>query len=129
MAAAVVRSHKDLIVWRKAVSLTENVYRLTHHFPREEQFGLTSQMRRSAISIASNIAEGSSRRTRAEFMQFLYIARGSLSELETQLEISVRLGLAQLGQIDSDIEEVGRMLSALIKRLRLDAVPEHRRLR
>jgi four helix bundle protein len=114
-----IRSHKDLIVWQKAIQLVESVYRSTAGFPRTEQYGLTSQMRRSAVSVASNIAEGSGRRSGKEFLQFLYVSRGSLCELETQIEISCRLGfMSRPTPLDPQLTEVGRMLSALIKRLR-----------
>lgn len=88
-----VSNYKELIVWQKAMDLAENVYKATSKFPKEEIYGLTSQIRRSAVSIPSNIAEGYSRNTRGEFIQFLGIAKGSLSELETQVLLSVRLGL------------------------------------
>jgi len=114
-----IRSHKDLIVWQKAMQLVEDVYRTTADFPSGERFGLTAQMRRSAVSVASNISEGSARQTGKEFLQFLYIARGSLCELETQIEISCRLGfLPRPTPLDSELTAVGRMLSALIRRLR-----------
>ena len=87
-----VRSRRDLLVWQESMALVEDVYRCTARFPVAERFGLASQVRRSAVSIASNIAEGSSRRTTAELLHFLYVARGSLAELETQLEIATRLG-------------------------------------
>ena len=77
-------THKDLEVWRQAIELAKVVYRLTANFPASELYGLISQMRRSAVSVASNIAEGAARHTDKEFMQFLYIALGSLAELDTQ---------------------------------------------
>lgn len=80
-----IKTHKDLDVWNKAMAFAEKIYHLTKNFPKEEQFGLTSQIRRSAISIASNIAEGAARNSEKEFIQFLYVAMGSLSEIETQL--------------------------------------------
>ena len=86
-----IRSHKDLKVWQESISLVEDIYQLTSKFPKEELFGLTSQMRRASISVPSNIAEGAGRNGRSEFTRFLYIALGSLSELETQLEIAIRL--------------------------------------
>jgi four helix bundle protein len=87
----VARSYRELFVWQKAKALAVRVYRETEHFPNREAYGLTSQMRRSAVSIASNIAEGQGRLTRGEFRHFLGIARGSLLELETQLAIAVDL--------------------------------------
>jgi len=114
-----IRSHKDLMVWAAAVALVENVYQRTASFPRREIFGLTSQIRRSAVSVASNIAEGSARKTRAEFVHFLHIARGSVAELETQVEIAYRLSfLVRSARLDDEIDKVGRMLTALIRRLR-----------
>jgi four helix bundle protein len=88
---ATVKSFKDLIVWQRSIDLTMEIYRLTRGFPREEMFGLTSQLRRAAISIASNIAEGQSRGTTGEFIQFLGIARGSNAEIDTQLIIASEL--------------------------------------
>src|SRR3989338_6281777 len=86
-----IHSHKDLIVWQKGIDLSKKIYILTEKFPREEIYGITSQMRRAAISIPSNIAEGRSRGTRKDFVQFLRIAIGSASELETQIEIAKNL--------------------------------------
>lgn len=83
-----IHSHKNLIVWQKGIELTKQVYLITDKFPREEIYGITSQMRRSAVSIPSNTAEGRSRGTRKDFVQFLRIAMGSASELETQIEIA-----------------------------------------
>ena len=83
--------HKDLEVWKKSMDLVVKVYQITQLFPDAEKFGLTSQMRRAAVSIPSNIAEGAARKGNKEFIQFLYIAIGSLSELETQYLIAIRL--------------------------------------
>ncbi|MCL0074336.1 four helix bundle protein, partial [Dehalococcoidia bacterium] len=83
-----MKTHKDLEVWKEAVKLSVICYDMTKGFPREEQFGLVSQMRRAAISIASNIAEGAARAGNKEFIQFLYISLGSASELDTQIEIA-----------------------------------------
>jgi four helix bundle protein len=88
----VVNCYKDLIVWQKAMDLTEMVYQATKAFPREELYGLTNQVRRAAVSIPSNIAEGQARQSTAEFRNFLSLARGSLAEVETQLMIAQRLG-------------------------------------
>ena len=113
-----ITSHKDLIVWQKAVVLAGKVYAATRQLPSDERFGLRAQLRRAAISVPSNIAEGSARRTRAEFVQYLHVARGSLSELETQMMVVRNQGLlpAQDCLLD-DIGEIGRMLNALIVRL------------
>ena len=80
-----IKTHKDLDVWKKSMDLVEDVYRLTKSFPDAEKYGLTNQIRRCAVSISSNIAEGAARKTDKEFVKFCYIALGSLSELETQL--------------------------------------------
>src|SRR5581483_6239769 len=114
-------SFKDLIVWQKAVELTAAVYRLTAGFPTCEQFGLTSQMRRAAVSVASNIAEGHGRSTRGEFMQFVGHARGSMCELQTQLLISQMLGFGKSESrtpVEALAIETSRMLNALFKRLK-----------
>jgi four helix bundle protein len=115
---ATVHTHRDLIAWQEAIRLVEIVYRDTAAFPSEETFGLKNQLRRSAVSVPSNIAEGSARNTRGELVQFLGIARGSLAELETQLVVVTRLGL--LNEAVSSIKQVdrvGRLLSALLKSL------------
>jgi len=87
----VIHSHKDLTVWKRSMELVLAVYVLTENFPRTEIYGLTSQMRRCAVSIPSNIAEGRSRGTRRDYLQFLRISLGSAAELETQIEISKQL--------------------------------------
>jgi four helix bundle protein len=90
-----IKSYRDLTVWQKAIELVIKIYALTDKFPTEERFGLTSQMRRAAVSIPSNIAEGNFRRSTKDYVQFLKIAFGSGAELETQLEIIKRLPLGQ----------------------------------
>ena len=109
-----MKSHKDLDVWRSAIDLAEDIYAVSKTFPREEQFGMTSQMRRASVSIASNIAEGAARQTQREFMQFLFIALGSASELETQIEIAKRVGLATA----ADWERIELLLARVAKMLR-----------
>lgn len=115
-----VRSYKDLIVWQKAMDLVELVYHLTKLFPKDEQYGLSNQLRRAAVSIPSNIAEGQARNSTAEFRNFLSIARGSLAELETQLLIAERLNyieqekLAGLMNIQT---EINKMINALMNKL------------
>lgn len=109
--------HKDLIVWQKAVSLATKVYAATATLPNDERYGLTTQMRRAAISVPSNIAEGAGRSHRAEYLHYLSIARGSLAELETQIQIARELGLIS-EPIDVHVVEVGRLLTKLIQRLR-----------
>ena len=97
------RPHERLDVWRDAMLLVEAVYRATSRFPAEERLGLTAQMRRCAVSVPSNIAEGAARRSTSEYLRFLSIARGSLSELSTQIEISRRLGFGEVSTIDPDL--------------------------
>jgi four helix bundle protein len=112
-------SYKDLLVWQKAMELTSAVYFVSIHFPQSESFGLTSQIRRSAISIPSNIAEGSNRGSTREYLQFLNIAMGSAAELETQLLLAKSIGYLDEPQSAlADLDEVRRMLSGLIKSLR-----------
>ena len=113
-----VKSFKDLIVWQEAMALAKAVYGLTASLPKEEQYGLSAQMRRATISVPSNIAEGQARGHRAEYRQFLYIALGSLAELETQLVLNKQLGLIQdnVGVMDQ-LERVRVMLLRLIRAL------------
>ena len=111
-------SYKELIVWQKAIAMVTEIYRLTQSFLKDELYGLVSQMRRAAVSIPSNIAEGQGRQSKGEFRQFLGIARGSYSELETQIEIAKNLGfLMSPNPIDEQLAEVGRLLSGLIRSL------------
>jgi four helix bundle protein len=114
-------SFKDLVVWQRAIELTVAVYQFTAIFPPSEQFGLTNQLRRASVSIASNIAEGYGRNSRGEYLQFLGHARGSNFEVETQLILSKRLGFGSEkdGKQAYDLShEVGRMLVAMMNRLR-----------
>ena len=113
-------SFKELIVWQRAVELSTAIYKLTSTFPRSEQFGLTNQLRRASVSIASNIAEGYGRSTRGEYHQFLGHARGSNCELQTQLIISETLGFGvepSREQASRLSDEVSRMLVAMMNRL------------
>ena len=113
-----MKSHKNLVVWQKSMKLVTRLYEVTRTFPKEELFGITSQMRRAAVSIPSNIAEGYGRVYRKETLRFLSNALGSASELETQLEICFRLGLASdadLYELINLTNEILRMLAALIK--------------
>ena len=113
-----IRSHKDLQVWQKSICLAGKVYEATREFPESERWGLTAQTRRAAVSIASNIAEGSARGGRAELLHFLHIARGSLSELETQVLIAVNQRMLESPTaLQNDICEVGRLLNGLIRSL------------
>ncbi len=114
------RSYKDLVVWRKGIALAKVVYGITRRFPSEEKFGLVAQMRRAAVSIASNIAEGQARHTTGEFIQFISHAEGSLAEVDTQLILSIELNFCT--EHDSApafelIEEQRRMLNALRRKL------------
>jgi len=115
----IIYSYKDLIVWKRATELAVAVYSLTSHFPSFEQFGLTSQMRRAAVSIASNIAEGRNRSTRKDFNQFLHIAFGSGAELETQIFIAKQLEETKrndFSQVDALLLETMKMLNSMIKK-------------
>ena len=115
-----IQSYKELIVWQKSMVLCNQIYKITESFPQKEIFGLVSQMRRCAVSIPSNIAEGTYRGSRKDFAQFLRIARGSTAELETQLEISINqrfIVKKDVQDIEFLIEEVSKMLSVLIKKL------------
>ncbi|EIL89251.1 hypothetical protein UU9_09452 [Rhodanobacter fulvus Jip2] len=110
------RPHERLEVWRDAMDLVEAVYRITAAFPDTERFTLTSQMRRAAISVPSNIAEGAARRSTAEYLRFLSMARGSLSELDTQLQIAERLAyIAESPDTTDLINRVFAKLNALIR--------------
>lgn len=115
------KPHKKLEVWKKSMSLVFEVYRLTKLFPPEEKYGLVPQIRRAAVSIPSNIAEGAARNTRKEFANFLHTAQGSLSELDTQLEISLGLSYLtteSLEPLRTLTEIVDKMLTGLIKSLK-----------
>lgn len=115
-----IHTYKDLIVWQKAMDLVLEIYKLTEQFPREEIYGLSSQMRRAAVSMPSNIAEGRLRGHRKEFKQFLFNAYGSGAELETQIGISRRLtktaGL-DYGRVDALLLEVMKMLNSMINKI------------
>lgn len=114
------KPHKDLRAWELGRELVEAIYKLTTSFPDREKYGITSQLRRSAVSIPSNIAEGAARKNDAEFSRFLHIARSSLSELDTQLEISRRLGLLEsedFHAVDELLTESDRVLSGPITHL------------
>jgi four helix bundle protein len=116
-----IRSYKDLLVWQRAMELVVMCYRLTDRFPIAERYGLTSEVRRSAVSIPSNIAEGYQRRSTGAYLHHLSISLGSQGELETQLEISRRLGLrsdSDVRAVITETEEVGRMLYALVESVR-----------
>ncbi|HDK41478.1 MAG TPA: four helix bundle protein [Nitrospirae bacterium] len=112
------RAHKKLDVWKEAIVLAADIYKVTDDFPKSELYGITSQMRRAAVSVGSNIAEGAARSGKKEFTQFLNVAGGSLSELDTQLEISFKLGYVSNDKrktLDTKIGNVAQMLAGLIK--------------
>ncbi len=115
------QSFRELMVWKKAIQLTVKVYEVTRNFPREELYGLTSQIRRSAVSVPSNIAEGQGRLSTGEFRQFLSIARGSNFELQTQLEVVRALGFgnaAAIDEVESLSHEVGKMIYAILEKIK-----------
>ena len=116
-----IADHRDLIVWQKAMHLAVAIYRATAELPRVEMFGLTAQLRKAALSIPSNLAEGSARRTSADFLSFLHIARGSQAEVDTQLRLAMALGYLTdrtANELLAQTEEVGRLLTALIHGIR-----------
>ena len=115
-----IRSFHDLIVWQKAMALAEASYRLTGAYPRQEIYGMVAQIRRAAVSVPANIAEGYGRESTGAFIQFLRIAQGSLKELETHILLSERLKLTANERtmvVRTECEEVGRLLRALIRSL------------
>ena len=115
------KPHKKLDVWNCALDLVLAIYKLTAGFPKEERFCLTEQIRRASLSIPSNVAEGAARQTKKEFVQHLHIAQGSLSELDTQLELAKRLKYLQVGhwaKLDQELQRIDKMLSGLIRHLK-----------
>jgi four helix bundle protein len=115
-----IDSFKDLVVWQRSIQMSVALYRLTQEFPPDERFGLTNQLRRAGVSVASNISEGYGRTSTGEYRHFLGIARGSNSEVQTQLVISRELGFGdakQLAHVDGLSQEVARMLVSLIQKL------------
>jgi four helix bundle protein len=115
------KPHKKLDVWKKSIDLTIDIYKLTEGFAKTEVYGLTSQMRRASVSVSSNIAEGAARQTKKEFINFLHIAQGSLSELDTQLVIARRLeylSVEDFESIENHIETISKMITGLIKSLK-----------
>ena len=112
------KPHKKLKAWQFAMEIVAEVYQLSNDFPADERYGLTSQVRKSAVSIASNIAEGAARNSKKEFIHFLYIVRGSLSELDTQLELAKLLNYLDKPlweKVDAKLIEMDKVLSGLIK--------------
>ncbi len=123
-----MKTHKNLEVWKKSIQLVTDIYYISKKFPKEEMYGLTNQIRRSAVSIPSNIAEGAARKSTKEFIQFLYIALGSHSELETQLIISCNLNFINTKQKDDlliPMMEIGKMLIGLINYLKTKLITDH----
>lgn len=106
--AGAIKSYRDLEVWTNGIRLSELVYELTEQFPQDERFGIASQMRRCAVSIPSNIAEGFMRKNTKEYMQFLYISLGSIGELDTQLELCKRLGYPYFGPLEYELLVITR---------------------
>ena len=118
--SAEIKTHKDLEVWKKAISFVTDIYKMTAEFQSNEIYGLTNQIRRAAVSIPSNISEGFSRTTDKELLQFLQIARSSATELDTQLIIAKNIGYIsnEISGVDSQLLEIRKMLSALITKFR-----------
>ena len=118
--SGVAKSYRELLVWQKGIGLSVLVYRLSKQFPREETYGLSKQMRRAAVSIPSNIAEGAGRLNTQEYKQYLGVARGSSFELHTQLTIARELGFGEIEQLreaESACDEIGKMLFGVIQAL------------
>lgn len=113
-----MKTHKNLDVWKRSIEFVTELYKLTKQFPEDERFGLISQLRRAAISVSSNIAEGAARKNPGEFIQYLYIAPGSISEIDTQLIISRNLGYPANTKITDECSTIGKMLINLIKYLK-----------
>lgn len=108
-------THKDLDVWKKSIELVREIYKTVSLFPKEEMYSLTAQVKRAAISVPANISEGSARNSPKEFVQFLYISLGSLSELETLLIIAKQLKFIKKAECLSRVEEIKKMLISLIR--------------
>ncbi len=118
-----IRGFKDLIVWQRSLALAVEIYKVTKEFPREETYGLTSQIRRAAVSIPSNVAEGHARNTKLQFANFIGIALGSAAELETQLTISLQINHIKQSDYDKligELTEITRMLYGLLNRVQPD---------
>jgi four helix bundle protein len=115
------KPHHQLAVWQRSINLVKGIYQLTEEFPESEKFGLISQMRRAAVSIPSNIAEGAARNSRKEFINFLHIAQGSIAELETQILISQELGFVKVDSVNSllqEMDEISKMIIGLQRSLK-----------
>ncbi|MGH9971885.1 MAG: four helix bundle protein [Pyrinomonadaceae bacterium] len=119
-----MRPHHKLDLWKRAIDFVVAIYRLTEHFPKEEKFGLISQLRRASVSIAANIAGGAARTSVKEFMEFLSHSQGSASEVDTELIIATRLGYVLEKDYESlsrDLDDIGRMITRLSQSLRKNA--------
>jgi len=115
-----IKSYKDLNIWKRSIKVVEDIYKTTKNFPKEEIYGLTSQLRRSAVSIPSNIVEGFARFSNKEYKQFLFISLGSCAELSTQIIIALRLDYLESKESDkllNEIDEISKMTMNLIKKL------------
>ena len=111
-----IKTHKDLEIWKEGIELVKKIYEITNIFPKSEQYGLTSQIRRAAVSIPSNISEGAARNSKKEFIQFLYISLSSIAELETQIIIANKLNyIDDISDIDENVEKLRRKLLNFIK--------------
>jgi four helix bundle protein len=121
MDAEIPRTIRDMDVWKRALCLAELTYRATRSFPAQERYGLCAQMRRAALSVLSNISEGAARRTRADYVHFLHIARGSLAELDAQLALSIRLQfeISDCAALQAEVVRVGQLINAVIRSLRV----------
>jgi len=116
-----MRPHENLDDWKRAVDFTVKIYKCTEDFPKDERFGLTSQIRRASVSISANIAEGAARKSSKEFLNFLSIAQGSTSEISTELLIAFRLGFiteAVYLAVSNELDEIGRMITGLCNHLK-----------
>jgi len=125
----VEKPHKKLEVWKQSMTLVIEIYRTTEKFPSKEVYGLTNQIRRAAVSVPSNIAEGAARQTRRKFINYLHIAQGSMSELDTQLELANRLGYLNdnsRNSLNEMMEQIDKMLTGLIRHLNKSKEPKVR---
>jgi four helix bundle protein len=117
-----ITDYRDLDVWNESMSLAADIYEMTRTFPREEMFGMTSQMRRASVSVAANIAEGYGRQQTRPFIQFLWVSQGSVKELETLVQLAQRVGLMASGSANQAMvrcERIGKMLVGLVRKLDL----------
>ncbi len=119
------KTHKNLDVWNRAMDLAVEVYSITSQFPKEELFGLVSQTRRAAVSVPSNIAEGAARNSRKEYIRFLYVALGSIAELETQLLLAARLKFVPRIEASDRVEQVRQLILGLLRFLKRTSLAHH----